>query len=420
VTGAASLPSPNVPIRHLAFFRAASAAAEGSAEYRTLLAGLVVLRLLDKWRSHATTDRELKFREVLAVKRTVDAIPDGPIRRILTDLVDTISAFSDGAADSRVVKLIAYAQLLEFEARFEASADVYVSAIDLVSTREQDRELLPLCYQRAGVCARKLGWLDRAAELFRAGLAAATANDDAFWTLKLRLSGAMHEYHKGDLPLAERLLDAIIADADAGGLTLAAAEARHERGLVAYTRNQDGLAVQYYYAAMKVYVDPMMKLRAMHDLATALADMGHLEYARTVLSAIQHSAGENVEMRYHAMLNLMRVAVLSGEQVKFDQLRRELAGKPLPSYHLAHYHVFTGQGYLKFGEPAKAREAFAEALVVAEKHRVYKVLMQADELLRTMPEERAPAWSDTGQPEALLLILDDIRNRRGEFAEATE
>jgi tetratricopeptide (TPR) repeat protein len=420
VTEPASLSSPNVPVRHLAFFRAASAEAEGSVEYQTLLAGLVVLRLLDKWHSYASTDRELKFREFLAVKRTVEAIPDGPVRRILADLVDTISAFSDGATDSRVVKLIAYAQLLENDGRYEPSADVFFSAVDLVSMRVQDRELLPLCYQRAGVCLRHLGWLDRAGESFRAGLAAAIENRDQHWTLKLRVSGAMLECRKGNLPEAERLLDAIIADADATGMMIAAAEARHDRGVVAYTRNQDALAVQYYYLAMKAYVDPLVKLRAMHDLAIALVDMGHLECARTVLSAIRNSAREHVEIRDYATLNLMRVAVLTSEQVKFDQLRRDLAGARMTSQQLAHYHVFAGQGYLKFGEPARAREEFAEALVVAEKYRVYKIVMQADELLRTTPEERAPTWRDAPQPEGLWQILDEIRNRRGEFAEATE
>lgn len=407
---------PNHPVRHLAFFRAASAEPEGSTEYKTLLAGLLVMRLLDKWRSRVDGDRELKFHEFVAVKRTVESIADSPVRRILADLVNTISAFTDGSADTRVPKLIAYAQLLEHDARYDPSADVYLTAIELTTN---DRELLPLCYQRAGVCLRKLGFIDRAAELYRTGLAVAAENGDQFWSLRLRMSTARIEFHKGDLPEAERQLDAIIADAD----TLespAAAEARHERGQVAYARDQDALAAEYFYAAMKTYLDPQKKLLAMHDLASTLVDLGHLQYAKTALSAIHNSANATTELRHHAALNLMRIAVLSGEQVKYDQLRRELAEARLTGHQRAHYHVFVGQGYLKFGEAARAREEFAEALLVAEQHRVYKVLIDAEELLKATNVARPPRRKDLPPRPGLLVILDEILHRRGEFAEATE
>jgi hypothetical protein len=43
------LDDPNRPLRHRAFFSAAGEHQEGSHDYRALLAGLLVLRLLDKW-----------------------------------------------------------------------------------------------------------------------------------------------------------------------------------------------------------------------------------------------------------------------------------------------------------------------------------------------------------------------------------
>jgi tetratricopeptide (TPR) repeat protein len=400
----------------LAFFREASTEREGTTEYQTLLAGALVLRLLDKWRSRIEGDRDLKFHEFVAVKRAVEAIPDSPVRRILGDLVHTISAFTDGSSDARVPKLIAYAQLLEQDARYESAADVYLTAIELT---QGDRELLPLCYRQAGACLRRLGSIERAAELYREGLSVALENGDQFWSLKLRISMALLEHHKGDLPEAERQLDAIIADADATG-SPAAAGAKHERGQVAYARNQDALAAEFYYAAMKAYVDPEQKLRAMHDLASVLVDLGHLDDARTALSAIYNAAGAHAETGHSAALNLMRIAVLAGEQVRFDRLRRELADKRLAGHQRAHYHVFVGQGYLKFGEPARAREEFAQALIVAESHRLYKVLVEAEELLKATPEVRTPTWKDQVSRPGLLVILDEIRQRRAEFAEATE
>jgi tetratricopeptide (TPR) repeat protein len=414
------VPEPNVPVRHLAFFRAASAEVEGSNEYQTLLAGLLVLRLLDKWHSSIGADRELKFREFVAVKRAVEEIDDSPVRRILTDLVNTIRAFTDGSADTRVPKLIAYAELLENDSRWEPSADVYLTAIALTAAPGRDRELLPLCYQRASICLRNVGQIDRASELLRDGQAVAGENNDQYWSLRLRTSTAKLEFYKGDLPAAERLLDAVIVDADAADQPILAAEARHDRGLVAYERNQDAIAAEYYYAALKAFVDPAMKLRAMHDLATVLADMGHLADARTVLSAVRNAPSMNLEMRHLATLNLMRIAVLAGEQVRFDQLRRELTDQPLNGRQQSHYHLIAGQGYLKFGELAKARHEFAEAIVVAHTHHVSKVVVEAEALLEATPDERVLARVDESPRAGLAAILDEIRHRRGEFAEATE
>ncbi len=410
MTDAELTSSPNVPVRHLAFFRAASAEVEGSNEYRTLLAGLLVLRLLDK--------RPARASELLPVRHAVDAIDDGPVRRILSDLIDAVRLFVEGAVDTRMPKLIAYAQLLESDSQWDPAADAFLTAIELATT---DRELVPLCYQRASICVRRLGFLDRAADLLHKGQEVAAQNNDQFWLLKLETSVSKLTLHRGDQPGAERIIERVIADAEAAGFKSIVAEAWHDRGLVAYERNQDGLAVEYYYAALKAYADPTSKLRAMHDLALALSDMGHLEYARTVLSAVYNSSHSDREMRDLATLNLMRVAVLAGEELKFDQHRRELAGHRLAAgRHQAHYHMFVGQGYLKFGQMAKARQEFAEAMIVAQTHRVYKVVIEAEELLNATPEERAPTWKEEPVRESLTVILDEIRNRRGEFAEATE
>jgi tetratricopeptide (TPR) repeat protein len=406
----AELPSsPNIPVRHLAFFRAASTEREGSNEYRTLLAGLLVLRLLDK--------RRVQSSDWQSVRNAVEAIDDGPIRRILRDLVDAIQALADGRADTRMAKLIAYAQLLESDTRWDPAADAYLTATELASP---DRELLPFCYQRASICSRKLGFLDRAADLLRKGQEVAAQSNDHFWLLRLRTSVAKLQWHRGDLPEAERLVEAVIAEAQASGFVSVVAEASHDRGLIAYDRGHDGLAVEYYYTALKAYTDARPKLRAMHDLALALSDMGHLYYSRTVLSAVRNSPHVDGEMRDLATLNLMRVAVLAGEELKFDQLRRELIGRRLEGRHQAHYHMFVGQGYLKFGQVAKARQEFADAVVVAQTQRLNKIVIEAEELLNATPEERAPTWKDEPARPSLAAIFEEIRNRRGEFAEATE
>jgi hypothetical protein len=57
---------------------------------------------------------------------------------------------------------------------------------------------------------------------------------------------------------------------------------------------------------------------------------------------------------------------------------------------------------------------------VAQAHRLHKVLIEAEELLKLTPEMRAPSWKDSAPRPVFLAILDEIRHRRAEFAEATE
>lgn len=91
-------------MRHLAFFRAASAELEGSREYQALLAGVVVMRLLDKSCSR-DGDHERWLRELTPVQQAVDALDDSPDRRALQSVVDAIATFA-GNADTRAERLI--------------------------------------------------------------------------------------------------------------------------------------------------------------------------------------------------------------------------------------------------------------------------------------------------------------------------
>jgi tetratricopeptide (TPR) repeat protein len=367
---------------------------EGSAEYRALLAGLVVVRLLDKWRSPRLRDPEARAGAFAPVAHAVAALPAGPVRDALHALVESIAAVIQGTADERVARLIAYGQLLERDAHWNPAADVFLTAIDL----NTHRELLPLCHQRASVCFRALGDLDRAADHLRDGQRIAVENGDQYSSFRLRISVAKLAYHKGDLPEAERLLDALIADADAGGSAFVASQARHDRGNIAYEQGHFGVAIEYFHAAWKGCADPMERERVIHSLGMVLTDLGHLDDARAVLSAIRRS-GRWHEIRTAATINLMHVARLTGDRESFDHLRNELLTQRLPGQQIAHYHLASGQGYVAFDDPWKARREFTEAVTVAAEHGWPRIRRSAEELI---------------SPADMTAILADLRTELGE------
>ncbi|HSY84098.1 MAG TPA: hypothetical protein VK807_20205 [Gemmatimonadaceae bacterium] len=383
----------------MAFFRAASAEVEGSSDYRGLLAGLVVVRLLDKWRSR-NRDPEARSREFEPVEQAVAALDDGPTREVLRHLIASIAEFVDGWDDTRVTRLVDYAQLLERDARWDAAADVYLTAIELASKRPG---LLPEYYQRANVCFRTMGQLDRAEDMLRDGLRVAAEIGDLFWSLQLRHSAGNLARHKGDLTEAGRIHEVVMAEADANGLTAVSAEARHARGHVAYEQKQFGLAADYFHAAMRLHADPELKLRALQDLAITIADMGHLDVARTALSAVRRSDRMDVELRNTAALNLMQIATMARDRAQFEALRRELVDQRLTGRQLAWYHIIVGGGALAFDDPSTARREFAEAIVEARANREGVTLSEAERLLATPVA-----------PASMPAILADIRTHIGD------
>jgi len=395
---------PNVPVRHLAFFRAASAEVEGSHEYRGLVAGVVVLRLLDKWRS-LTREPALRPVEFEPVERDVAALEDGALRNVLHRLVRSVAAFIDGSFDPRVAALLAYGQLLEHDARWDVAADVYLTAIELGST---NRSLLPLCFQRASTCFRKLGLLDRAQDLLLQGVRAAAEHGDEHLAYMLRITVAKLAIYKGNLPEAEEVLGALIVDTDASGSSFRA-EARHTLGQVAYELKQYGRAIEYFYAALRLHTDPVEQTRAMHDIAMTMGDMGHLDAARDILSTVRRSPHLPLEVRHAATLNLMLLAAMARDRAQFELLRLELVDERLEARFLAQYHIIAGQGALIFDDPSDARREFAQAVVTAREHSETLSLVEAERLLET------PAV-----PASVPAILDDLRSRIGGFGEAAD
>jgi hypothetical protein len=85
---------------------------------------------------------------------------------------------------------------------------------------------------------------------------------------------------------------------------------------------------------------------------------------------------------------------------------------------LAHYHLFIGQSLQHFGDISEARQEFEQAIAVAERHHVNKLLIETEKMLATA-DDRPVAWKEGNQSPALLALFEDIDAQRGLFAEAT-
>jgi tetratricopeptide (TPR) repeat protein len=409
---------PHQPLPHLAFWQAASKAAEGSTDYEILTSGLLVLRILDRWRFRAKTSRDVTFQEFVHVKRKAESLPESPIRQVLADLINTISDYAYGTADSRVAKLLDFARLLEESAYWEPAADVYATVIEIIASRPEDRDRLPRCYERQAYCLRQVGEIEKAEELLLDGIEIANDLNDVYGSLYMRIASAVIELQKGDLPEAEFELDTIIDDAEKENEPHLLALAIHERGAVAYERNQYEKAVAFFHTAAQKHVQPHMVRRALTDLALALGELGHQKHALRVFRAVRRAPETEAEPRAIAGLNLMHAAIFANDQAGFDRLRGELDQEQMSGRLQAHYWLFVGEGFHHFGDAVAARTAFEQAIAMARQFKVYKLLTEAQAMLSATNDRPVP-WREPKASPALATVFAEIEAEHGVFAGAT-
>lgn len=174
-------------------------------------------------------------------------------------------------------------------------------------------------------------------------------------------------------------------------------------------------------AAAQQHVDPFLIQRAQFDLAVALADLGQMEYARTVCEIIRAAPDTpgGADLKAHAGINLLRFAHRGGDRPVFDQLRTTLATEPMPGRLRAYYHLTVGHGLHRFGDVDGAKAAYLRTMEVAQQFRVHHLVMTVDEFLQAASDEPRAKPRTAPPParsKALARILGTIDAREGPFA----
>jgi tetratricopeptide (TPR) repeat protein len=351
------------PLRHMPFFQALGECQTGTPEWETTSAGLVVLRLVDRWVWRHVRERAPTFREVVTVRRAVARLAPGALRAALEQLASAVAEFSSARAAPVNDSLMAYAQILQDGAQWSLAADVYDTVL-MNARSASDTRAQPACAVRAGLCLRMMGKLPEADRVYRFGLDVASDIGDRHSALLARVGMAAIAAQRGELAEAESALDAVIIETEEPWLRAVRAAALHDRGGVAIVRQEYERAVLLLYEAFALYGDTPNRDRALNDLATALGSLGLRSAARDAYFVI-HSSSHQRDLRWWAGLNLMRLAVLEQNEGEFEQYRRLLRAESLTGTRAAHYAHLVGEGHARFGRPERARRAFSRAAELA-------------------------------------------------------
>jgi len=400
-------------LRHLAFFEELGNMEETNSSWHSVSAGLVVLRLLDAWIEDGVSVVMNGSWSLSAVIEAVEKIEQlSPTRRILLGVIDAMR--SSTTIDLHVVtpRLMAFAQALEYEARWSLAADVYHTIVAHGHPTEDGDVVVPAAVQ-LGLCLRNLGDLEGAAEAYSSASRIADANGDMIGVLRARIGEAKLATVRGNIPEAEAILDQTIEHAGHFELNDVHSRALHDRAVIAGARGQYDRAVQFAYRALELSTSLRERDRILGDVATGFLYLGLVDVARDAYLILVATAQDQY-VRWTAGLNLIEVASREGMEPMFDRYRRDFESVDLPPYLQAAYLLNVGNGYRSFGRERDAIVYLQKAVEVAAENQLNQLLFEAEESLAaarssTTRKRHEPAANVSAD---VLGIAQEIRDLR--------
>ncbi len=410
---ASGMPS-STALAHSAFFRRVAEITDDSAPaWRAFTAGLLTLRLVDRWATRQVTGREPTFKEFALVRRAIEDVDDDRMHEVLISLTDSLRTFSDADVASIPKLLFAYGLLLEDIREWPLAVDVYETALDRADVPECG-DGIPLVYVRLGWCLIQLALTTEAEAIYIRGLDVANALGDVAGALRIRTAQAGLAIHLEDYARATTLLDAVIADAQSTPHVEMFARANHDRGCVAIHNGQFEDAARYLFDAFERYSDPAWRERALSDLGIALASLGVRSGARDAFHLLYASA-QLAPAKAMAGINLLQLAGDEGDEASFEEWRRTMEATTLPTRTKAEFYLRLAEGYRQLRHEAPTSLAYRVLEILSHAHGLTDYLPKAEAGLRgevtAIPVPARPV------PDAIAALLDRLRDYRRQYGD---
>jgi tetratricopeptide (TPR) repeat protein len=373
---------------------------DGSA--RLALGGYVVARLVDKL---LTLEKDAEMLEAFrwqleAVRRHVEDLPgDAPEAAHLAGVVAAVPQIGPPTS-SLWMSLTAYAYFLEHEGRLEESLELLTLAARSQGPETPGKDFAAYALS-AGRINRQLARWATARSCYDAAEEAATRVGDSVSALRGRLGkGAVHR-GQGNYPLARAVAEGVVRDATELGLSDAQAMAYADLGSIYTLQGLRLDALKAHYQAFLLSRDPLQQMRALSDLAIDLCEIGAKEAARLAFQIVVNSNAKLL-VRANALLELMNLESSVGNRVAFERCRaaiNETVDRLSPSM-ATDYQFKLGTGLARFGQVARAREAFAAGLALAEAHRLNAWVFKIEGALEQLstPQEQQPLEYEAAEP----------------------
>lgn len=389
-------------IRHHAFFEALGEIEELTPQWKSIVAGLAVMRLVDRVADEGEGAKPSEWAEVTSSRAKVEAVSQGDAARaILLRSIEELE--SDRSLTERLgSSLLAYGRALDLEARWPLAADVFQTIAERFSVRLHPRTVIEAC-TALGAAARNAGeWETSDRAYARAEHLAESAGDRAL-ALTVQVGLANSLAIRGNLPAAEGELSKVFSEARSDGLQQIEALALHARASLAHLRGDYQQTIHLGYRSLELTTNPSARERILSDIAAAYAGLGMRETARDGYSIVAMTSPHQW-VRWQATLNLMELALDEGDEQVFDNYVKQVENASLDPRLQAYFFFFLARGARKFGrlnEDVLFREAYDYAAshqlnqiaheIETERKKIPAASLESSELFEPSPEVRRVA-----------------------------
>lgn len=403
-------------IRHQPYFDTLGSMREDSASWRSVFAGLSVLRLVDSYAGPGSPASPAGWAQLHSVRAAIEEMSEGDvIRGVLTTVLEELTKCN--AVDETVcVSLLAYGRALDFEASWGLATDVF-STVAKIAIPEKNPRFAVEANVLVGGAARRNGEWEVSARAYSQAAYIADTLGDRPGVLTVQVGIANTYLAKGNFPQAQTILDDVIVQARDQGLRDVQAIALHSRAAISGRRGEHAEGLKLAHEALGLTSAPTEKDLILGDIAAMFTQLGMYDPARDA-HLILATTAQTKFARWSATLNLMELASLDGMEEAFDTYARELARAPLGAWVRSHYLLFLGEGYHRFGREEAAIEALEEAISFAGLNQIHQISFKAQLAIgevrsksRTKPTfAPSPTWVPD-DVDAVVRAISDLRKR---------
>jgi len=382
---------------------------------RGALAGYLVARLIERSLEGAETDEE---RQALAWQldsalRYVGELGDsGAEARHLEGIIEALKA-AQGACTAAVrLALKAFAYFLENEGRLAEALDVLSLA-----ARTHGADIPRADFAAVALFAGRLNRLQARFEAASAAYAAAeesaTLTGDENARLLSRLGRALVLRGQGNLPRARKAIEQVIREAEPRKLVDVLSRAHTDLAAVLALQGHRLEALTANYQAFRLTDDPVSRMRILGDLGVKLSELGYYDMARVAFEIVVTSDTSFI-VKTNARLELMELESATGNRVAFERQRTELRTEMprMPPSMAVDFRYKTGVGLARFGQTARAQEAWADGKRMAEAHRLNEWYFRLERMITNLEGCSAsplPALEAAAPPAAIADLAAGLR-----------
>ena len=400
-------------VRHMPYFTELASLEEHDPSWRAVSAGLVLLRLVDAWIEEGAAVVSTDGWGVRSVSAAIEEMPTGtPARAILMSALDALTSARCGDMHAIAPRLMAYARALDLDAKWALAADVYDTVLAHVHP-EEESEIAVNALLRRGHCLRELGDFANATEAFNTAAELAHRTGDMVGTLRARIGEAKIIVLRGNLPVADAILEETAARAVVHNLKEVHSMATHDRAHIAHIRGTYDVAVRFAYEAMHDSVSESERDRILSDLAGSFYMLGVKSAARDAFLILAATAREQWQ-RWVATINLMELSAEDAVEVQFERYRQQLAIADLPPLLRTQFELHVGRGYQHFGRFGEAKQWLERALGSATLYSFNHLVFAAESALGDNSTLRPmkPSATAFDIPRDVRLIAAELKEMR--------